>query len=155
MSYYNRLDAIAYAKKWALRRNDKYFNFDSIGGDCTNYVSQCLYAGIGVMNYQKYGWYYNNGNDKAPAWTGVEHLYKFLINNKSDGPKGIDISISTLNIGDIIQLSFDGVIYGHTLIITELSDRVEEIKVCAHTIDSYNRKLGTYLYKKSRGIHIV
>ena len=53
------------------------------GGDCTNFVSQCIYAGSNVMNYDKNnGWYYNNTNDRAPSWSGVEFLYNFLTKNK-------------------------------------------------------------------------
>lgn len=81
---YDRQKAYAYAKKWAFKRNPAYYNFDNVGGDCTSFVSQCIFAGIGVMNYIKdVGWYYRNGNDKSPSWSGVEFLYNFLINNKS------------------------------------------------------------------------
>ena len=56
---YNRENAVAYAKKWAYGRNPKYYDFSDLGGDCTNFASQCIYAGSGVMNYTPtYGWYY-------------------------------------------------------------------------------------------------
>ena len=65
---YDRESAIEYAKKWAYKRNNKYYNFDNVGGDCTNFISQCLYAGSKVMNYKKdLGWYYINGNNKSPS----------------------------------------------------------------------------------------
>ena len=35
---------IAYARKWAFSRNPAYYDFDDIGGDCTNFISQCLQA---------------------------------------------------------------------------------------------------------------
>jgi hypothetical protein len=41
---YDRARALAYAEKWALSRNPAYFSFDGLGGDCTNFISQCLYA---------------------------------------------------------------------------------------------------------------
>lgn len=41
---YDRNSAIAYAKKWALSQNPRYYNFDPVGGDCTSFISQCLYA---------------------------------------------------------------------------------------------------------------
>lgn len=86
---YNRILAIKYAEKWAYNRNSEYYNFDDIGGDCTNFISQCIFAGSQIMNYNKNnGWYYINGNKKSPSWTGVEFLYKFLVNNKSVGPFG-------------------------------------------------------------------
>ena len=39
---YDRNKAIRYAKKWAYSRNKKYLDFENIGGDCTNFVSQCI-----------------------------------------------------------------------------------------------------------------
>lgn len=46
---YNRRAAVAYAHKWAYSRNPAFYDFSEIGGDCTNFASQCLYAGTGIM----------------------------------------------------------------------------------------------------------
>ena len=131
---YNRKKAVEYALKWALDRNPAYYNYDYIGGDCTNYISQCLYSGIPQMNYEKNGWYYINANNKSPSWTGVEFLYDFLIHNQSIGPRGELINKAEIELGDIIQLSFGYDIYGHTLIVTSFEG--DSIRICAHTIDS-------------------
>lgn len=148
---YNREKAVSYARKWALDRNPDYYNFDKIGGDCTNFISQCLYSGLPEMNYRGYGWYYHNANNKSPSWTGVEYLYNFLISNKYEGPRGSVVSLNEVEIGDLIQLSFNGVVYGHTLIVTSIDN---EILICAHTIDSKDRLLNTYNYQKMRCIKI-
>lgn len=42
---YNRQKVYDYAKKWSYDRNPKYYNYDSIGGNCTNFGSQCVFAG--------------------------------------------------------------------------------------------------------------
>lgn len=148
---YNRQKAVEYANTWAYKRNPKYYNFDAIGGDCTNFVSQCIYAGSGVMNYKNtFGWYYNSANDKSPSWTGVEFLYKFLINNKEIGPIG-EISES-LEIGDIAQLSFDGGTFTHSLIIVGIENK--KMFGASHTFDTYGRDISSYPYKKIRFIHI-
>ena len=105
------------------------------------------------MNYRGYGWYYKNANNKSPSWTGVEYLYNFLINNKHEGPKGILVDKKELEIGDIIQLSFNGIVFGHTLIITSIDG--DKIRICAHTIDSKDRELETYNYEKIRYLHIT
>lgn len=152
MYFYNRKLAVEYARKWALSRNPAYYDYDKIGGDCTNFISQCLYTGKKEMNYRGYGWYYRNGNNKSPSWAGVEYLYNFLINNKHEGPRGRVIDKSQLEIGDIIQLSFDGVFFGHSLIATEINNG--EILICTHTIDSKDRSLDSYNYKKVRFLHI-
>jgi len=39
---YNRNKAIEYAHKWSHGRNPVYYDFDNIGSDCTNFISQCL-----------------------------------------------------------------------------------------------------------------
>ena len=89
---YNRKEVVEYAKKWAFSRNPKYYNFDSVGGDCTSFASQCIYAGSKKMNYTKNtGWYYINGNNKSPSWSGVEFLYKFLVNNNQVGPQAKEV----------------------------------------------------------------
>ena len=57
---YNREKAIQYAEKWAYSRNPKFYNYDNIGGDCTNFISQCIYAGCKIMNNKD--WYYKNAS---------------------------------------------------------------------------------------------
>ncbi|MBQ9315126.1 MAG: amidase domain-containing protein [Clostridia bacterium] len=150
---YQREKAVNYALKWALSRNPYYYNYDYLGGDCTNFISQCLFAGIPQMNYRGYGWYYIDANNKSPSWTGVRYLYDFLISNRYEGPQGVEIQKSELEIGDIIQLSFSNNIYGHSLIVTSIEN--EAIRVCAHTVDSKNRPLSTYHYEKARFIKII
>lgn len=77
---YDRKAAVRYAHQWAFSRNPAFYDYEELGGDCTNFASQCLYAGTGVMNFTPiYGWYYLNPNDKAPAWTGVPYFRNFLV----------------------------------------------------------------------------
>lgn len=148
---YNRKKVVDYAKKWAYARNPKYYNFDKIGGDCTNFISQCIYAGSNIMNYEKiYGWYYNSANDKSTSWTGVEFLHNFLVSNRKLGPFG-KIS-DKVEIGDIVQLSFDGSKFTHSLVI--VGKEGNKILIASHTFDSYGRELNSYSYKKARFIHI-
>ena len=90
------------------KRNPSYYNYDAIGGDCTNFVSQCIFAGSQVMNYR---WYYRNANQKSPSWTGVEFLYQFLTQNKSLGPYGRMVTQKEVEVGDIAQISFFGFIW--------------------------------------------
>ena len=71
---YDRSAAVRYAARWAYGRNPAYMNFTGIGGDCTNFVSQFIYAGAGVMNYTPdFGWYYISPDNRAAAWTGVTY----------------------------------------------------------------------------------
>ena len=149
---YDRQETVEYARRWAFGRNPRYYNFDPVGGDCTNFISQCIYAGSQIMNYSKYGWYYRSGYDKSPSWSGVEYLHKFLTQNQGVGPYGEVVDYKTAQIGDIVQLSFDGKIFTHSLLIVEKS--VNQIFISTHTQDEYRRNLSTYHFNKIRFIHI-
>lgn len=154
---YNRLAVVEYARKWAFSRNPQYYNFDSVGGDCTSFVSQCIYAGSQKMNYTKdLGWYYINGNRKSPSWSGVEYLYQFLVNNKGSGPQAIVTTQTKVEIGDIVQLSFDGEQFGHTLVIVNIENKftLRGIKIASHTFDSFDKAISEYQFQKIRFIHI-
>ena len=149
---YNRQSAVEYALKWANARNSAYYNFDSIGGDCTNFASQCIFTGAKIMNFTlDFGWYYRNLNDRAPAWTGVEYLYKFLINNKSVGPFARVVAQNEAQIGDLIQLGNSNGNFYHSLIITQTEPY---ILIAAHTYDALNRPLLSYTYGNIRFLHI-
>ena len=148
----NSAAAVMYARKWALSRNKAYYNFDRLGGDCTNFASQCIFAGSGVMNYTKtFGWYYISLQNRAPAWTGVEYLYNFLVSNKSVGPYGHEVDISEAQPGDIVQLGTNAGDFYHTPFIVAVKP---QILVCAHSDNSLNRPLNTYDYDIARFVHI-
>jgi hypothetical protein len=150
---YNRLKAVGYASTWAEKRNPNYFDFSDFGGDCTNFISQCVYAGSNVMNYAKtFGWYYVNSYDRSPSWSGVDFFYNFIINNKSVGPFAAASDESNAEIGDIIQLAATGKEFTHSLIITQTKP---EILIATHSFDSVNRPLSTYVYEKIRFIKIL
>lgn len=150
---YNRKDAIEYAYKWAYKRNPKYYNYDSLGGDCTNFISQCIFAGSKMMNYTKtFGWYYNNANDKSPSWTGVEYLYNFITRDSGVGPIGRKVTKENVIPGDFLQLKFNRSNFGHSLLITKIEDK--NIYVTTHTIDNLNKPLNLYNYTDIRFIHI-
>lgn len=149
---YRREAALQYAKQWAFGRNPGYYNFEELGGDCTNFASQCIYAGSGVMNYTPVtGWYYNSSSDRSPSWTGVQYLYNFLIGNKSVGPFAAATDAAGVVPGDIVQLGNQNGYYHSPVIVAVEGGR---IYVAAHTYDAYMRPLDTYLYQKSRFLHI-
>lgn len=155
---YNREKAVAYAHKWAYGRNPRYYNFDGIGGDCTNFASQVIYAGCGVMNYSRpLGWYYNSVNDRAPAWTGVEFLYNFLVSNKGVGPYAVKTGVESMQPGDIIQLKFSGSAFQHSPVVVQVGSpaQLDNILVAAHTFNADYRPITTYNWSDIRFLHIL
>lgn len=151
---YDRNLAVQYAKKWAFGRNPAFYDFSGIGGDCTNFASQCIYAGAGVMNYTPtFGWFYISANDRTPSWTGVEYLYRFLTENDGVGPYAQEVPLSELEIGDIVQLGRETGDFYHSPVVVGFSRG--EILVAAHTYDAYNKPLSSYRFDRARGIHIL
>lgn len=155
---YDREKAVSYAHRWAFSRNPMYYDFQNIGGDCTNFASQVIYAGCGEMNYTPtFGWYYNSLNDRSPSWTGVNQLYNFLINNTAVGPRAVVSTLEDVEPGDIIQLDFNAQNpqFDHSPVVVDVGEHTPDtILLAAHTNDSDYRPLSTYNYENYRVLKI-
>jgi hypothetical protein len=123
---YNRDNAVLYAQTWALKLNTPpWANYESrvAGGDCTNFISQCLYNGgipfdtTGASDYVKWYWY-SEGKRVAP-WSGAKE-FNYYVKHNTSGP-GLRAhfgSWSDMNIGDIVQLGGFYPKTTHSMIIT-------------------------------------
>lgn len=157
---YNRENAVAYVRRWALSRNPLFSDFTGGGGDCTNFVSQGLFAGSGVMDFtETFGWYFRSLSDRAPAWSGVDELYGFLTGSGDFEGMAMQGPYATLartreevEIGDVVQLANSRGEFYHTLMVSGFSGN--DILVCAHTDDALDRRLSTYNYSSLRVLHI-
>jgi len=156
---YNREKAVEYAHKWAYGRNPAYYDFEYLGGDCTNFASQSIYAGSGVMNYTPvYGWYYISSYNRTASWTGVNYLYSFLVNNKGVGPFAEVVDAEDVKPGDIVQLSFTGDgVFNHSPVIVEVGSppAIDNILVAAHSIDRDYYPVTGYNWVDIRFLHIL
>lgn len=149
---YDRKAAVEYASKWAIGRNPAYYNFDKIGGDCTNFASQCIFAGCKTMNYAKdVGWYYISLNNRAAAWTDAQFLYNFLVRNEKNGPFAKEVTLDRLSEGDLVQL-FNGREHYHSLVVMKIERG--EIFVGAHSNDVHMYPLRNYFGMIKHGLHI-
>ena len=150
---YLRERAVAYARKYALVRNPLFYTFEGIGGNCTNFVSQCVYAGSCTMNYTPvYGWYYLSPAERTASWTGVNYFYNFITSNREVGPYGREVERPSLLPGDVVQLGREATGYYHTLLVLSVTE--EDIFVAAQSDDALDRPLSTYEYDYLRFIHI-
>lgn len=106
---YSRINAVNYAVGYSTTSNPAYRYFlvqGDNGGDCTNFISQCLRAGGAPMIFSgKNRWWYNNKRWSV-SWAVAGSLYWYLkINSKEKlyGVKGTEVnSVSMLEPGDII-----------------------------------------------------
>ena len=156
---YDREKAVYYAKTWAFNRNPNYYDFSLLGGDCTNFLSQCLYFGSNQMNFTRnVGWYYKSINDRTPSWTGVNFFYDFIMGNKNKignglGPFGELVDISDVEVGDFIQLGNSEKGFYHGVIVTSFDEKTP--LTSSHSFDSFNRNIFSYSFEFFRCIKIL
>lgn len=136
--HYDRQAAVAYAEKWWNDYNPKFKKFDV---DCTNYVSQCLFAGGAPMRgypNRTTGWWMQN-NNWSFSWTVANALTQYLSTSKS-GLRAKQVSNpKELKLGDVICYDFQGDgRFDHTTIVTG-HDADGMPLVNAHTDNSRNR----------------
>lgn len=107
-----------------------------------------------------YGWYFRSVTDRTPSWTGAQFLYRFLIGNTSLGPYAQITPLDKAEIGDIIQLGNANGEFYHSVVMTGLNPDTslsitDRITVAAHSDDSLDRMLSTYIAAKNyRVLHI-
>lgn len=135
---YDRHAAVQYAERWWNSYNPEFRKFDV---DCTNYVSQCLYAGGAPMwgaPDRGRGWWYRDDNWSF-SWA-VAHSMRWYLSGAEQGLKGKEMeNASDLIPGDIICYDFQGDgRYDHNTIVVA-KDAYGMPLVNAHTDNSRNR----------------
>ena len=152
---YRRERAVQYAARWATMRNPLFYDFTEIGGNCTNFVSQALYAGTCMMNYTPvFGWYYITPNERTASWTGVDFLYRFLRGNRGLGPFGEETAEETAEAGDVVQIGRDGEGFFHSMLLVGRDGDGTPL-VAAQSLDVYGKRLDGYDYDFVRFIRIL
>jgi hypothetical protein len=139
--------ACTYAETFALTPNPKYKSFDNIGGDCTNFISQILFAGGLKQN--------NTWKPYTMPWIRVNDLYLYLTRNKLAIKLPSDTQLSK---GCIIQFYTPEIgRYFHNGFITyELENN--DYLYCCHSYNKLNYPLSQiypHRYPVLRALKII
>lgn len=164
-SGYDRDAAVSYANDWAEDANPKYTNYIDQGGDCTNFVSQCLYAG-GMSKSSTW-------KPNSSAWIDAKYFrnywkdkdYDYRCYSVSTALHEWDTIYSLLWPGDIVQYgsSISSSSTTHSQIITDYDSSSKTTKFAQHS-DSWSgfykdASLKAYLYGRPSGksfyLHII
>lgn len=141
---YRRELAAAYADRWWNEGNPAYEEFEV---NCTNYISQCLFAGHAPMNYtgkRESGWWYKGRNGGKEwwsySWAVSNALTSYLSGKRSSGLHATVVhSVEELQLGDVITYDWNGDNrYQHSTIITAF-DAAGMPLVNANTVPSRHR----------------
>jgi hypothetical protein len=142
--FYQREAVKRYADQYWNEPNPRYLHF---AVDCTNYVSQCLYAGGAPMHYtdvRETGWWYKGQSGGKELWSyswSVAHsLQLFLLTIRRSGLRAEEVrSPEELTTGDVICYDFDGNgRFQHSAIVTA-TDGAGFPLVNAHTTNCKGR----------------
>nr|WP_255654641.1 amidase domain-containing protein [Cohnella sp. REN36] len=141
---YRREAAAAYAERWWDKPNPGYEEFEV---NCTNYVSQCLFAGGAPMNYtgkRELGWWYkghSNGREHwSYSWAVANSLQRFLSVPRGYGLRAVAVdSPDKLMLGDVICYDWDGNDqFRHNTVVTAFTPEGMPL-VNANTVPSRHR----------------
>lgn len=138
---YDPIRAYRYAEQWWNGRNPR---FQDMGVDCTNFVSQVLYAGGYPMTHAKdrtNGWWYRFG--RSPAWSfswaGAHALAMHLRASREPFRTRLVLTPEELSLGDVICYDWQGAgQYGHSTVVVGHDPEGRPL-VDAHTVDSHHR----------------
>lgn len=139
---YSSTAAVIYAKQYALSYNKEWYFYNN-GGDCANFISQCLYvAGVPMTA----NWHSYDGNATAYVmndsytWIRAQELMDYLISIggvRIDNPKASDFSL-----GDAVFYNWNGGRMDHSAIVTSIDGGTP--KVSCHSTPEMSSKLDAH-----------
>lgn len=165
---YDRAAAVAYARQWVGVRNNDWPDYSRNGGNCQNFVSQCLSAGGIPMDVYSPGiwkWYGSTPNNlpvmagRSAAWSAVVDFLDYVQSNSGYGLAAVaDAPYYTGSPGDIIHLG-NTERWRHTVLITDVVEdgegNIEDYLVCSNTADLRDFPVSAYAYTRQMLIRVV
>ena len=167
---YDRGKAVNYVKQYVTTRNNKWYKYDDIGGNCQNYASQMLYEGgipmdtkgdISVQwkHYSSSVVESSEAKGRSYSWTGVPHFYKYAKNNTGFGLVAeVDANYYSGEKGDVAQVGYNGD-YTHTAVIIDTikdeNGKIIDLLLNSNTVNMENYPLQGYVYPLKRIIKIL
>ncbi|MFJ7049740.1 hypothetical protein CTU88_04640 [Streptomyces sp. JV178] len=143
---YNYQAMVAYTEKYWKNYNPAYRKYNSMGGDCTNYLSQGLLAGgwqqISKVTPEEYDTWYYASNGTADAWIGVNEWSWFTQTAQRTTPLA---NVYQMDIGDVLQVDFnrDGD-KDHSMMVTFRSSSGVPY-LTYHDADTYRRSVASII----------
>lgn len=165
---YSGSNGSTYAQRFAEMPVPSRFFYTVGGNDCTNFVSQCVWAGYGGYVHGNDSTTKNNIANKVrmvpnvwhggtgggmPNWESVESFWTYAKSTKTKGPKATPYNDGArytglnpvdVRVGDVLQVREGGSgSYGHSVYVSKIEGYGpiwwDFIYVCQHSSDIKNR----------------
>lgn len=131
----------AYAEKYWKYYNSAYRQYGGDGGDCTNFLSQALYAGGWkqvTRSGSDYGTWYSKASGESLTWIGVNEWSWFTQTARRTTPLA---NAYQMDIGDVLQLDFDANGSKEHSMLTTYRSASGVPYLTYHSADTYRRSL--------------
>lgn len=165
INLYDRIAAVAYARQYAMNYNPQYPSYASSGGDCMNFVSQCLHAGGMPMKTQGFLWYATNSTGSS-SWKGVDSFLAYIRKTFGSPRLLYECHTTPLNLkkGDFVFTVSSGTPGdisrnpSHIVMLSEDYSTYGQMIVCGHTTNQLdatktrNDSTCTYIHVLDEGI---
>lgn len=178
---YNRSAAAQYALDYSASSdgtdayNSKFPHFDA---DCQNFVSQCVWFGLGgtntttaisnknkpMMTTTGREWFCTKSGHSA-SWTVVGDFRNYVVSeaNGEDGIYGVRYlkgKIANAQKGDVVQICDSNGTWYHSYIISSVtgtygSRTLSNINICAHTSNRRNENLANVIGASSTNFRLI
>lgn len=183
---YNRTNAAEYALQYSdsthtnsatSAYNSKFPQFAP--NDCQNFVSQCVWAGLGgsntstaISNKNKpmitttgRKWFCSSASSYTTSWTVVGDFRDYVV-PEADGEDGIygvrylKGKIANAQKGDVVQICDSNGTWYHSYIISSVtgtygSRTLSNINICAHTSNRRNENLANVIGASSTNFRLI
>lgn len=152
---YQREAAVSYSDIWVGQRNTEWSDFTGRGGNCQNFVSQCLLAGGIPMDDQGDAvWSWDSEGNHSASWVGVDEFYRYASQNSGYGLLAeADAGYYDGEAGDLIRMGSD-TDWNHVVIIAEVirdqEGNVVDYLINSNTSDVKNFPVSAYPNVKQR-----
>lgn len=155
IKYANQYAGAAGEEKYGFKYNKEYKNYDGEGGDCTNFISQILFAGgfdkDKVWNY--------NSDGATKTWVNAESFKQHVVYSQrgvilsSGDYKNVYKDAYDLVPGDIISYEKKGVV-SHNTVVTSLDTKGYPLITC-HSTDRNNVPWDIGFNDKDMKFHLI
>ena len=156
---YDRAAAEQYMRQYDHQRNDRWYAYDDVGGNCMNFGSQVLLAGGIPMDEQGGSkWYWYGQNTLDLSWINVGRFYSYARENRGYGlVADTEANYYTGEVGDILILGPNGG-HNHTTVISGIvrngAGETVDYLLCSNTTNYTDFPAGAYYYTSHRLIKI-
>ncbi len=155
---YDRQAALRYMQEYCSHRNEAWYAYDDVGGNCMNFGSQILLAGGIPMDYEGSAkWYWENVNRTDLPFINVGSFVEYARTNEGFGlVADMDAGYYTGEVGDLLIFGVNS--SRHTTAICGFvrdgEGNVIDYLLCSNTTNYRNFPAGAYYYTGQRLVKI-